>query len=107
VAQAIFVMMLTRANRLAERPEFYNTVTNCCASNMVQHIVQAYQGDYPLDPRVLMPGYLDEFAAELGALRIDGPLDEVREMHLVNDRNIRMTDSVSWSRQIRGLSSSE
>jgi hypothetical protein len=103
LAQAIFVMMLTRANRLERRPEFYNTVTNCCASNMVRHIAQAFQGDYPIDPRVLLPGYLDNFAAERGALRIDGPLEEVRDQYLVNDRDIQMTDSISWSRQIRGL----
>lgn len=103
IAQAILVMMLTRANRLEKRPEFYNTTFNCCASNMVKHIVQAYQGDYPLDPRVLMPGRLDEFASEHSLLRISGPFEEERPRHLVNDRNLQMTDSVSWSRQIRGL----
>jgi hypothetical protein len=107
LAQAVFVMMLTRANRLARQPEFYNTMTNCCASNMVRHLVQASQGKYPFDPRVLLPGYLDDFAAEHGALRLSGPLEEVRERHLVNDRNLQMTDSVSWSRQIRSQGEQE
>jgi len=33
----VFVEMLGRANRLAAAPEFYNTLTNNCTSNLVSH----------------------------------------------------------------------
>src|SRR5687768_5857427 len=33
----LFVQMLERANRLAEKPEFYNTVLNNCTTNILDH----------------------------------------------------------------------
>jgi len=102
LAQAIFVMMMTRTDRVDHSPEFYNLFTNSCASNMVRHISQAYQGSPHFDVRLYVPGYIDDYAAGLGLLDISGPLEEVREQYLVNDRDLTMTDSISWSRQLRG-----
>ena len=36
--RALFLEMLARSNALATQPEFYNTLTNNCTSNVVDHV---------------------------------------------------------------------
>lgn len=103
LASALFVTMLTRANRLREHPEWYNVVTNSCSSNMINHLRDLYQAKAWFSPAGLVPGYLDHFAAEAGLLRIDGPLAQVRSRYLVTDRDLVMRGDRNWSLQIRGL----
>jgi hypothetical protein len=103
LVQALLTSALQRANRLAGHPEFYNTLTSSCSTNMVRHVEQLYQAPLPFDPRKWVPGYLDNLAYELGFLATDGDPDEMRAEHLINDRNLVLTESRAWSRQIRGL----
>ena len=57
-AQTLLVDVLNRVNLLAQRPEFYDTLTNNCTSNIVKHvnrikpnrIVADYRGDYRAIP---------------------------------------------------------
>src|SRR5665213_2375217 len=37
-ARIMFRDMLERANQLVERPEYYNVVTNNCATNVLRHV---------------------------------------------------------------------
>ena len=36
--RALFLDMAARANQLYDRPEFYNTLTNTCTTNLVRHV---------------------------------------------------------------------
>ena len=36
--KTLFIDMLTRANNLKEKPEFYNTLTNNCTTNIASHV---------------------------------------------------------------------
>ncbi len=100
--RAMFVAMLSRANRLAEHPEFYHTVTNTCATNIVRHIVELSGAHMPFDFRVLFPGYADALAFELGLIDTDLSLDEARKRFLINTRSaFGPIDGPAWSRQIR------
>ena len=74
--RTLFVAMLERANQLHERPEFYNTLTNTCTTNIVRHLKQVSERDVPFDLRVLFPGYSDELAFELGLIDFDGSPEE-------------------------------
>jgi hypothetical protein len=103
LVEALFVTMLTRANRLRDHPEWYNLVTNSCSSNMINHLRDLYQAKARFSPGALVPGYLDHLAAEIGLLRIDGPLEQVRDRHLVTDRDLVVQPGRNWSLQIRGL----
>ncbi|MFC1597287.1 DUF4105 domain-containing protein [Planctomycetota bacterium] len=99
--RTLFVAMLERANQLHERPEFYNTLTNTCTTNIVRHLKQVSQRDVPFDLRVLFPGYSDELGFELGLIDFDGSPEEARRHCLLEGSTKTSPDEPDWSRTIR------
>ncbi len=65
--RALFLSYVDKANRLAARPAFYNTVTSNCAS-MVYRMARQLDPGLPLDPRLLFTGYLPGYLYKIGAL---------------------------------------
>lgn len=99
---ALFVSMLQRVNQLREQPEFYNTLTNTCITNIVRHLEEvSHQNVPPFDLRVLFPGYADKLAIELDLINFNGSLNEARERFRINNRSGFIDDGREWSRQIR------
>ena len=84
--------MVRRANALAARPEFYNTLTNSCTSNLVAHVNAIAPGRIPAGWRTLLPGYADEVALELGLIQGSASIDDARRRFRVNDRALRYAD---------------
>lgn len=99
----LFVEMLTRANRLREKPEFYNTLTNTCTTNIVRHVNGIAPKKIPMRIEVLLPGYSDRLAYELGLIDTDLPFDQLRERFRINELALRFADDPEFSRRIRGL----
>lgn len=100
--RAMLVDMLERANQLRERPEFYNTLTNTCTTNLVRHLNRVSPRRVrPYSPRVLLPGYSDALAYELGLIDTDLPLERARERFLITPRARRLGDTPDFSRRIR------
>lgn len=99
--RALFVTMLQRVNKLREEPEFYNTLTNNCTTNIVRHLEQVSQRDVPFDVRVVLPGYSDELAADLGLINYEGTLDDARRRFLINAPVDAANDGANWSQRIR------
>lgn len=81
----LFVDMLMRANQLKDRPEFYNTLTNTCTTNIADHINKLSPNRVPWDFRILLPLDSDAFAYELGLIDTSLPFEEMRQKHLIND----------------------
>ena len=84
--RALFLEMLERANQLAVDPEFYNTLTNNCTTNILEHANSVSPGRIPYGKEVLLPGYADELAQRLGLIDADATIEEVRARYLINDR---------------------
>jgi hypothetical protein len=80
----MFIDMLTRANKLKEEPEFYNTLTNTCTTNIASHINNISPSRIPWDVRLLLPENSDELAYELGLVSNDVPLTELRKKNKIN-----------------------
>lgn len=99
----MFVEMLERANRLARHPEFYNTLTNTCTTNIVRHVNTISAGRVPWSYKVLLPAYSDELAYDLGLIETTLPLDEARRRFRINDRAARYADDPAFSRRIREM----
>lgn len=99
----IFVQMLARANRLAREPEFYNTLTNNCTSNIVRH-VNVIAPTIPFSYRALMPAYSDSLAYDLGLIPNERPLGEVRAAYRIDARAQRHGIGPDFSRAIRSRS---
>jgi hypothetical protein len=97
----MFLAMLERANRLRERPEFYNTLTNNCTSNVVAHVNQIAPKTVPAGIKTILPGYTDEIAFRLGLIATELDLPHARERYLINDRARRFITDSSFSVRIR------
>ncbi len=99
--QNLLVDMLARVNKLQRDPEFYDTLTNNCTTNLVQHVNDLSPGRIPVDWRVLFPGHSDRLLYDLGLLEINGPFEYARENSKINDLAARHADSVDFSKRIR------
>lgn len=92
-------------NRLAQTPRWYNTLTTNCTTvvyHLVGQLAPAWQFSLPLDPRVLVSGYLPGYLRDIGAVRQDLPLDELVKLSHIGEkaRNLK-PDSPDFSRVIR------
>jgi Domain of unknown function (DUF4105) len=99
--RALFVSMLERSNAVAEKPEFYNTLTNTCASNIVDHIDIIAPGRIPFSYKTFLPAYSDDLTYDLGL--IDTPLsrDDYRAAHKINLQAKQYANSDDFSKAIR------
>jgi hypothetical protein len=84
--RALFVQMLERANHLRAEPEFYNTLTNNCTTNILNHANSVATRKIPYGREVLLPGYADQLARELGLIDTDLPIEEARRRFQINSR---------------------
>ena len=99
--QKLFVSMLNRANKLATRPEFYNTLTSTCTTNIVSHVNEIVSGRIPFSFKVLMPAYSDELAYKIGLIDNTIPFEELRNKYHINERALQYADSPDFSKMIR------
>jgi hypothetical protein len=100
-ARKLFLDVIGRVNKLADGPEFYNLVTNNCTTNIARHINHLAPGKVPLDYRVLLPGYSDKLAYDLGLLDTALPFPEARRRANVSEVARRNGDSPDFSAVIR------
>lgn len=106
--QKLFLSMVSRANKLATEPEFYNTLTSTCTTNIVSHVNEIVPGRVPWSFKVLMPAYSDELAYRIGLFETkaeDGhtmTLEELRERYKINERAEKYAESGEFSERIRG-----
>jgi hypothetical protein len=99
----MLVEMLERANALAEAPEFYNTLYSTCTTNIVRHVNTISPRRVPFSYKVLLPGYSDELAFDLGLIDTDLPLAQARARFHINERAMRFADDPEFSRRIRAF----
>lgn len=96
----VFVEMLERANKLADDPEFYNSLTNNCTSNIVRHVNTISQR-IPFSYKVILPAYSDELAYELGLIPTDEPFEAVQAAHRIDGIAQRIGIGPDFSKVIR------
>jgi hypothetical protein len=97
----VFVDMLQRANRLAAQPEFYNTLTNNCATNLIAHFNQALPQKIPYTYQVLLPGLSDRLVYSMGLFDSAGSFDQTRAAARINRMAYVYRDSPQFSQAIR------
>jgi hypothetical protein len=97
----LFVQMLARSNALATKPEFYNTLTNNCTSNVVDHVNQIAPNAVPQGIKTILPGYADEVAHSLGLIDNSISIEDARRRYRVNDVARRFATSPDFSHRIR------
>ncbi|NTX08403.1 DUF4105 domain-containing protein [Myxococcus sp. CA040A] len=96
-----FLDMVARMNALHAKPEFYNSLSNNCTTNLVHHFEKVSAVKVPYDHRTLLPAFSDALAYELGLIETDAPLEVVRARHLINPRALAASNQPDFSRRIR------
>lgn len=100
--EQMLVSMLRRANRLAEEPEFYNTLTSSCTTNIVSHVNELIPGRVPWwSYRIMLPSYSDELAYDLGLIDTDLPFEEAKRRFRIDQTAQRIGDREDFSAAIR------
>lgn len=99
--RTMFLEMLARANRLALQPEFYNSLTNNCTSNLVAHVNTLAPGSIPFSYKTLLPAYSDRLAYELGLIPADQPFEKVQAAHRIDLAAQQGRVGPDFSRRIR------
>ncbi|MBL7042849.1 MAG: DUF4105 domain-containing protein [Pirellulaceae bacterium] len=98
----MLVSMLRRANRLAEQPEFYNTLTNNCTTNILESFNQiAPIHISPYSPRIVFPGYSGDVAYDQGLIAADEPFSECKARAHINEVARAAAASEDFSQRIR------
>jgi hypothetical protein len=100
-ARALLLDVLARVNKLAVEPEFYDTFTNNCTTNIVDHVNRVYPSRVPMRIGVLLPGYADRLAYDLGLLDSQDTFERVRKRARVNTAANRYAQSPDFSEKIR------
>ncbi|MDB4886758.1 MAG: putative rane protein [Gemmatimonadetes bacterium] len=98
----VFVEMLRRAEALREHPEFYNTLTNNCTSNVIAHVNHVTPHRIPGGLATILPGYTDEVALRLGLIDTELDLAGARTRFRINERARRFANAPDYSFRIRG-----
>ncbi|MGI9428557.1 MAG: DUF4105 domain-containing protein, partial [Bythopirellula sp.] len=75
-ARQLLIDVLGRTNELASRPEFYNTVTNNCTTNIARHINRISPRRLRYDYHILLPGYSDKLGYKEGLIVRHGSFEE-------------------------------
>lgn len=99
--EQMFVDMLRRANRLRVKPEFYNTLTNTCTTNIVHHVNELVPGRVPFSYKVLLPGYSDELAYDLGLINTELPFAEAQRHYRIDDDALVLAGRQDFSERLR------
>lgn len=96
-----FLDMVQRMTALHHEPEWYNTITNSCASNLADHYQRINDVRLPPDYRILLPGFSEELIAELGLLPDGVDVATARQTYLVDDVAATLAIDDDFSRAIR------
>jgi hypothetical protein len=99
-ARVLLLEYVVDANALAKTPEFYNSITTNCTTTVVK-MMRAVGGVVPLDWRLIVNGYLPDYAYDRGAVDTSIPLSELRELAHIDKRAGKDGLSEAFSKAIR------
>ena len=94
---------LLRTNKLHDEPEWYNTFTNTCTSNIARHVNDVYPGRMPMSLAIIMPGISPRYLKKKNLIKVEGSLSKLMKNSVI-DRKARAWDGHSdFGDCIRGV----
>lgn len=100
-SRQLFQDVFARVNELAQKPEFYHTITNNCTTNIVSHVNRIAPRKIAYNIGVLLPGYSDREAYNLGLLDRSVPFEQLKQEARINDLAAAFFDAPDFSAKIR------
>jgi hypothetical protein len=96
----LFMEYIKKINELKEKPEFYNTLTTNCTTNVIMH-ARAYGGTVRYNWKILLSGYTPQYLYELGGLDTSLPFEVLRRRSFINEKAHRADKDPGFSEKIR------
>ena len=99
-AQKLFFEYIKTINSLRDKPEFYNTLTTNCTTDVVRHF-QSFGGIMRYNWKILLSGYTPLYAYEIGGLDDTLPFEELRARSYINPKAQVIGDAPDFAVKIR------
>src|SRR4051795_40512 len=99
-AQKLLREYVDEANDLAYTPRFYNTLTSNCTT-LAFELMRAVHPGLPLDARIILAGYLPNYAYELGATDTSMSFEELSQLSRIGHRAMLADFDPDFSAKIR------
>lgn len=99
-ARRLLLVYLWEANDLARKPRFYDTPTSNCMT-LVFDIARVLHPGLPMDVRVILSGYLPNYAYHVGATDMSIPFNKLRELLYIDAKGARADADPAFSARIR------
>lgn len=99
-ARRLFLIYLDRINELADKPEFYNLLTNSCTINIIRYANAAGRGGR-FNIRHLLNGLIDSYLYQSGRVDTALPFEELRRRSLINEAAQAADGKPDFSERIR------
>jgi hypothetical protein len=97
-----FVNMLERTERIRQKPEFYNTITQSCTNTLGDHLIDSKIMSLPFWKRRLLTGKIDRRLYDQGLLETFGrPFPELRAISKIDERAKAADQDIQFSEKIR------
>jgi len=99
-AREVFLSYLREVNRLKERPQWYNALTDNCTTSITRHTMP-YNPNARLDWRLIVNGYIDEMLYERKILATSLPFAELKRQSYINPKAKAADKDPAFSQLIR------
>jgi len=96
----LFLDYIKSMNKLRDRPQFYNTLTTNCTTQVLRH-VWAFGSDARYNWQILLSGYVPEYLYDNDTLMPGMTLDEIMRSSLVNEKAQAVALDDTFSKAIR------
>lgn len=105
-AKLLLTDMLEKMNSLVAHPEWYNTITANCTSQIAFHINKLFPGRLPrIAWQTQLSGYADALALKQGLLDTNLPLDQARKKYYITTKSQEIGYVPNYSALIRQFDS--
>jgi hypothetical protein len=99
-AQALLREYVAEANDVARAPRWYNTLTGNCTT-LVFGMIRLIRPGLHLDYRILLSGYLPDYAYDVGATDTSIPFERLRDLARIHDKAAQADADPDFSTKIR------
>jgi len=100
-ARALLLDYVAAINALAERPAWYNALTDNCTTSIQRHARHLNPGANPFDWRLLANGHLPELLYEQGRIETSLPFEELQRRSHIDARAQAADQDPDFSARIR------
>ena len=97
----VFMVIMDRVNSIADKPEFYNTLTQSCLTSLVGDFTKVINPKSKFDFRRIANGYSDEMLFENGWIDSKLSFKETKQLNYINQYIKNDADGKNYSINIR------